>query len=353
MIFIGIVAVVVGVYVAYVFLAYERLPGRMDLEIFPPEETAEDTAALQVGAEYSAVTYNIGFGAYTPDFSFFMDGGTESVAASEESVTAAVGGAARCARRLDPDFALFQEVDLKATRSHYVNESKLIDRFFPEYWRVFAVNYDSPFLFYPVSEPHGRTKAGMATYSRFPVETAVRYALPISENFDKFFDLDRCFSVVTVPVENGRKLAVFHVHLSAYSDDARIREGQTDLLMNALAAAYRDGNYVLCAGDFNHDMKNLTQTTEEIFSWAHVFPRESLPEHFFIVQDLFSEEEKAAMPDSSRNADIPFTPGESMTITLDSFIVSDNIEPVGYRIIDHGFLYSDHQPVEFSFRLKN
>lgn len=345
--------VVVGGYVVYVFLAYDRLPKRMELKIFPPKEESEGVTALQVGVEYTAVTYNIGFGAYTPDFSFFMDGGTESVAASAESVTAAVDGAARCVHRLEPDFALFQEVDLKATRSHYVNEFALINRLFPEYWHIFAVNYDSPFLFYPILEPHGRTKAGMATYSRFPIETAVRRALPISENFDKFFDLDRCFSVVTVPVENGKKLVVFHVHLSAYSEDARIREGQTNLLMHSLDAAYRSGNYVLCAGDFNHDMKNLTQAADEVFSWAHVFPRESLPKHFFIVQDLFSEKEKAAMPDSSRNADIPYIPGETMTITLDAFIVSDNIEPINYRIINHGFLYSDHQPVEFSFRLKN
>ena len=342
----------VGCYVAYAFIAYERLLEEMNLEIGVPSTGIRSSQLLRQGAVYTAVSYNIGFGAYTPEFSFFMDGGTESVAASAESVKATVGGAAECVRNLDPDFALFQEVDLKATRSYYINESALLDTFFPEYYHAFAVNYDSPFLFYPILQPHGRTKEGLATYSRYPVVSAIRYALPISEYFDKFFDLDRCYAVLKIPVENGKFLYLYHVHLSAYSEDAKIREGQTLKLMSALKESYDAGNYVICAGDFNHDMKNPTQTTEKIFSWAHVFPRETLPESFRIVQDALPDEERFDMPDSSRNSDMPYDPEKTLTITLDAFIVSDTVETVDYYVINHGFLFSDHQPVVFSFRLK-
>ncbi|MDY3940047.1 MAG: endonuclease/exonuclease/phosphatase family protein [Spirochaetia bacterium] len=348
----ALTAVAVGCYAAYAFIAYERLPEEMELEIKVPSAVLRSSRLLRQNEIYTAVSYNIGFGAYTPEFSFFMDGGTESVAASAESVKATVGGAAGCARGLDPDFVLFQEVDLKATRSYYINESELIDAVFPEYYHTFAVNYDSPFLFYPILQPHGRTKAGLATYSRYPIVSAVRYALPISEYFDKFFDLDRCYAVMKIPVENGKFLDLYHVHLSAYSEDAKIREGQTLKLMGALKRSYKEGNYVICAGDFNHDMKNPTQTTEQVFSWAHIFPRETLPEGFFIVQDRLPEAERFGMPDSSRNSDMPYDPEKTMTITLDAFIVSDNVETVRYSVIDHGFLFSDHQPVVFSFRLK-
>lgn len=46
----------------------------------------QQTRNLQQKKEYSALTYNIGFGAYTPDFSFFMDGGKFSWAKSKDSV---------------------------------------------------------------------------------------------------------------------------------------------------------------------------------------------------------------------------------------------------------------------------
>ena len=51
--------------------------------------------ALAIGTEYTALTYNIGFGAYTPDFSFFMDGGESSWAKSKESVLDTVQGGRR------------------------------------------------------------------------------------------------------------------------------------------------------------------------------------------------------------------------------------------------------------------
>lgn len=341
-------AAVVGGYFAYGFLAYSRLPDELELEILAPE--AADDTMLRPGETYTAVTYNIGFGAYIPEFSFFMDGGTESTAFSKEAVEAAVRGAGECARDFNPDFVLFQEVDLQATRSFYVNQVELLRAVFPEYYFTFGINYDSPFLMYPLKNPHGRSKAGLANFSRFPIVSAVRYSLPISDGFEKFYDLDRCYVRLKVPVSNGKFLDIYHVHLSAYSDDARIREGQFTRLMGALEESAEQGNYVLCTGDFNYDMRNLQQITQ--VSWAHIFPRERLPKGFVIVQDTLPEEERAAMPDSSRNADIPYDPEKSMTITLDAFIASDNLETVSYQVYHHGFLFSDHQPVLFSFRLK-
>lgn len=77
----ALVLLVVG-YLAYVLIDYHRL-GDMDLEV--------DRQVLQpaeTGREYHLLSYNIGFGAYEPDYGFFMDGGTESWAWSQERLTA-------------------------------------------------------------------------------------------------------------------------------------------------------------------------------------------------------------------------------------------------------------------------
>ena len=99
-------------------------------------------AELTTEKEYSALTYNIGFGAYTPDFSFFMDGGKFSWAKSKDSVLKTVQGAGELVASYDPDFALIEEVDLNSTRSYHVNEYSILKECLADYDTVFAQNYD-------------------------------------------------------------------------------------------------------------------------------------------------------------------------------------------------------------------
>ena len=68
------VVLVVGGYVLYMVLQYSRIPDGQALTVQNGQ-----TAQLQLGQNYTAATYNIGFGAYNPDFSFFMDTGTMGV----------------------------------------------------------------------------------------------------------------------------------------------------------------------------------------------------------------------------------------------------------------------------------
>ena len=70
----GIVLLVLLGYIIYLYVSYHRIPDNQELtvETISEEEKAGDQ--LTTGQKYSALTYNVGFGAYTPDFSFFMDG---------------------------------------------------------------------------------------------------------------------------------------------------------------------------------------------------------------------------------------------------------------------------------------
>lgn len=145
---IGALLLVVVGYLLYLLMSYKRLPDDIKLTINPPKnETVPQIA--ETDQEYSIVTYNLGFGAYTPDFSFFMDGGESSVAESKESVVATISGAADMIKKMEPDFALFQEVDLDSTRSYHINQFDMLADTFDTYSSNFAVNYDSAFLFYP------------------------------------------------------------------------------------------------------------------------------------------------------------------------------------------------------------
>lgn len=350
---VGALALVVAVYFAYVVLSYKRLPDNLELTVTNARDGEPAQSPAWVGQEYGIVTYNIGFGAYTPQFSFFMDGGEFSVAESEESVLGTVRGAASyVAGTIDPDFVLWQEVDLDSTRSYHVDEYEEIQEFYKDYSMTFAVNYDSAFLFYPLTQPHGKSKAGLAVMSRYPIESALRRSFPISSSFSKFLDLDRCYSINRIPVEGGKYLCLINLHMSAYGSSDEIRQGQIAMLCEDMQREYAAGNYVICGGDFNHDLKALTNDGGEKESWAYPFPREQLPEGFRFCLDDFSEEERTAMHDSGRNADEAYNPETTYTVTLDGFIISDNVKCTWYENVDLQYRYSDHDPVYMRFVLQ-
>lgn len=165
-------------------------------------------------------------------------------------------------------------------------------------------------------------------------------------------DLDRCYSRISIPVENGKELCLYLVHLSAYGHDDSVRAGQVDMLAADMAADLENDNYIICGGDFNHDMKNTEEGEENEYSWAHVFPRERLPEGISSVMDMISESERAKMPYSTRYTDVPYDPETSLQVTVDGFLISDNIVLEKYEVLNTGYAYSDHNPVLLSFQLR-
>lgn len=342
-----VVALAVGGYVAYLFASYSRIEDNLALEV-----QGETATALPIEEPLSVVSWNLGFGAYSADYSFFMDGGNESRARSKEAVYENIGGALEKLRSLDADFALLQEIDIDATRSHHVDQSALVRDAFPEQSSVMAVNYDSAFLFYPFNEPHGASKAGQMTLSKFGIEAAMRRSLPVEAGFMKFFDLDRCYSVSRIPTSDGRELCLYNLHLSAYTSDGTIAVEQLELLLADMQAELDAGNYVIAGGDFNKDLPGnspeLFGVSGENYTWAQPLPPEIIPEGFELVDTA----DPAALVPSCRNADRPYAPGESFVLTVDGFIVSDNVQVISARVEDEGFAFSDHNPVVLEFSLR-
>ena len=116
------VVVLAGAYLGYVMIRYSRIGDQ------PLTVKNNEAAALAVGKEYELFCWNIGFGAYTRDYDFFMDGGKQSRASSgqalEENMTAIAGVAALA----DADIYLFQEVDIDSDRSYHRDERADLNR---------------------------------------------------------------------------------------------------------------------------------------------------------------------------------------------------------------------------------
>lgn len=336
-------------YVLYVVFTYDRIEDNLSLEV----EGEGIDEALTLGTEYTIVTQNLGFGAYTRDFTFFMDGGTESRAASEESVISCINLGVDTVESFDPDFIVFQEIDIDATRSYHVNQYDMLSERFSDYSRVKAINYDSAYLMYPILEPHGASLSSMVTLSKYEITSSLRRSFPISTSFSKFLDLDRCYSVSRVAVEGGKELVIYNVHSSAYGGSDEIRTAQMTMLMNDMKAEYDKGNYVVCGGDFNHDFTG--DSTQKLnngmgtldFGWAQPFPEDLIPEGFSRAISYKGGEYNP----TCRDCDIPYEEG-NFTIIVDGFIISDNVKCVEVENIVTGFEYADHNPVVMKFILE-
>jgi endonuclease/exonuclease/phosphatase family metal-dependent hydrolase len=399
------------------------------------EDGTEDDALpeLQPETEYRAITYNVGFGAYNHEYSFFMsegriaDGGRTrgimSRADSEDAVTDNMDAAIAVMLGRRPDIALFQEVDRNAGRSYRIDEFRMISRAFGEgitgedddsadeyiggigedidgidetvesvgvsveggsFAETYATNFHTGWLLWPPAHPIGMIRdSGIAMFSRYAVDSAERFSLPVIESFpDKFFDLDRCFTIARFPVvragadtgedadsdpagdgaagENANsaspdadsesaELVLINVHLSAYEAGNKIRGEQMKKLAGVMEDEREKGNWVIAGGDWNQcfpDSVDAFTGRMETPAWAKPLNEDILPDNFSIV-NAYNADIIATCRDSS----IPWTPGVSYETIIDGWIVSDNVDAEAENI-DTDYIASDHNPVLLKFILR-
>lgn len=346
---------VVGGYVIYLQSLYYRIE---DETALTPQNNVE--ATLQANGTYSALTYNIGFGAYDPEFTFFMDTGimtdgtfvqgTQSRASSEAHASANTQGSVALMQSLSPDFLLLQEVDTQSHRSHFIDQSAAVTDAFDGYVSVFSSNFHSAYLAYPPTNPHGKVQSGLLTLGRYHMSSALRRSYPINETFPaKFFDLDRCFVIHRFPVDGGGELVLINSHMSAYDEGGTSRRAQLTLLQSILSQEYEKGNWVIVGGDFNHALGGTIEafaSQQQIPDWVSVLEDASdLPEGFStVVADNMTQVATV------RSSDLPYTPGVNYLTVVDGFIVSANVQATAHNV-DAAFAYSDHNPVLLTFTL--
>lgn len=365
---VGLFVVVVGSYVGYVFFQYNRIDDVFTLKV--NSKASEKT--VMVGQTYNIATYNIGFGAYSPDFDFFLDSGImqdgkkvtghRGTAIDKEHVETNLNGVGEVLKGLDLDFAFLQEVDKDGDRSYHMNQVNFMENQLNSYDSVYAENFHSAYLFYPFLDPHGKTNAGIMTFSKYQIQAATRYSFSISTGFDKFFDLDRCFSVSELSVDNGKKLILLNLHMSAYDKGGYIREKQMKELSTFLEEMEREGNYVIAGGDFNHDLLTNNPAYLDYSQDNLPFKDETKQQKPDWLAFFFNEKKESGLPkgytviasdntSSCRAAEMPWEKGVNYVTVVDGFIVSSNIEVELHYNVETNYAYSDHQPAYMEFKL--
>lgn len=353
-VFTALLFIIILAYIAYVFLTYKRIDDNQKIDISTTGNNSREKV-MSLDTEYSIVTYNIGFGAYSLDYSFFMDGGKYSRAYNKQAVLDNVNGSIEVLENQNADFIFLQEVDINSTRSYGINEYTMFLDAFQDSSSAFAINYDSAYLMYPILKPHGKSKSGIATISKLPITDSVRRSLPIDTSVYKFLDLDRSYTITRILVEEGKYLCLYNVHLSAYTKDESIVRNQIKMLSEDMKMDYDAGNYIICGGDFNQDLlgnsPEIFGTPETDENWAKAFPTELLPEGFQVAFEQLNDNQRSELVPSCRNANEPYNEETTFVTMVDGFIISDNVKLNHVETVDKGFLYSDHNPVSMKFQL--
>lgn len=358
-----IVVLVVSGYVIFLSANYYRIEDNKKLTI-----NGHANKTLSTAKEYSAMTYNIGFGAYSQNYSFFMDEGimkdgtkvkgTNAKALSKEDAQKNTKGVVSVSKDSNDDFYLFQEVDKDSTRSYHIDQEKIIvdslttDR--ESINSTFGSNFHSVFLAYPFNDPIGSIESGLLTTSRYKMSQSVRRSFPVTDNFiNKFFDLDRCFvvnrfSVDGKDISTNPHFVLINVHMSAYDKGGLIRKQQMKMLSEVLSEEMNAGNWVVVGGDFNHAIYGTEESfdsEQQIPQWVQPFDVNSLPKEITVVKanNIYD------IP-TVRGSDLPYEKGVNYLAVIDGFMVSPNVTAAAENV-DTEFEYSDHNPVTLKFKL--
>ena len=111
-------------------------------------------------------------------------------------------------------------------------------------------------------------------------------------------------------------------------------------------------HWCVAGGDFNKDLLGDSSVyfgaAEQEYSWAQPIPEGVFDS--YDVQMVAPLDENDPVP-SCRNADGPYHDGQYV-LTVDGFLVTPNVAVDSAAVLDTGFAYSDHNPVQMTFTLQ-
>ncbi|KAJ8603722.1 hypothetical protein CTAYLR_000220 [Chrysophaeum taylorii] len=308
----------------------------------------DESAPIWDGDPLTVVVWNMQFGAGIRQH-FFYDGGLAVSTPKDEvlETTTAIGEALAGA---EADIVLLQEVDRRSRRTAYVDEferlSSILEgcglscRSSASYWRV-------PYVPHPKHDHLGRIGMHLATFSRFQIESATRWQLPLlrESRIRRLFNLRRAALDLelrrTPRVE--KPLSIVNTHLSAFSRGDGTLERQVGAIREKILDPKGDAPWFL-AGDFNcispyEDPNNLGEE-------ADLYPKDKTD-----VQPLYDRYNAAfSSPDVLLPTYKPFRAARPDR-TIDHAFASSDVVYDNVTMLDTGGRFlSDHQPLRLALR---
>lgn len=301
---------------------------------------------LNADKEVTVGIFNIGYGGLDAGQDFFMDGGTGSKSTSSEKTLENITGVTEFLKKADADIYMIQEVDIDSARTYQIDEKQLISDALPNYSYTSTTYYKVPFVPVPFTAPLGKVEMDLLTLAKGKIIESTRYRLPNDQKLpDKYFLLDRCMMESVIPLDNGKNIVVFNIHLSAYDSGGTVKKEQIEWIENYIATADLENNYYVFGGDWNLVMTDTSnESKENLRDYWIERPKDFKDNGFKWIYD--------ERINTVRELNAPYVKGETYERVIDGYLVSPNIEVVSVDTVDLGFELSDHNPVVLKIKLK-
>ncbi len=307
--------------------------------------TNENGDTLYVGKRYNIISWNIGYSGLGDDMDFFYDGGTK-VRTTLSRTRQNLDSIKFWLKSNVADFYILQEVDFNSKRTYYINQLDRIIKEFDNNDSYQCCNYKIRYLPFPVTNPLGRIESGLVGFSKIKALEYVRHAYLSRNNWPKRLWMpDRAFVSAKYHVYNNKYLFIINTHNTAF-DDGSIREKETKQIAKYSIDLYNMGHYVIIAGDWNQTptIPSKENRKSALTYSVRQINLEHFPSEWKIAYDSTAPTNRSLETSNSQ---------EWHTFIIDFAISSPNIDSVHVKTKSLDFRFSDHNPINISFYLKN
>lgn len=305
---------------------------------------------LNTGDTLNTITWNIGYAGLGNKMDFFYDGGKQVRTTNENTQKNLAEISNFLSNTCKPDFMLLQEVDKKAKRTYFIDETKHLAGLFKEFFMFFAPNYKVRLVPLPATSPMGFVHSGLLSLSGPNPSKSVRLDLPGEYSWPmKIFMLDRCILLNRYPLNNGKEFVLLNIHNSAF-DDGSLKKQEMDFIRDIVIGEYEKGNFIVAGGDWNQNPPGLTDNKFNKPDGYENFLLTGIDVNFLPEQWQWCFDNEVPTNRSLRTA---FNKKTSGTTILDFFLLSPNLEILSVKTCDLAFQNSDHNPVIIKFVIKN
>ncbi len=316
----------IGCSIMLVYIGYLTFAQYAPSDIISVEIENNSSNIVPIDTPLTITTLNIGFGAHTPEFDYYLSGGNSTKAERLETVINNLSMSLDAVTK--SDFVFFQEVDHKSTRSQYTSQILMLTRVLSSYAYSFTQNYFVKWIGFPLDSVQGKINSGVLTLGKYKIEDCIRIPLSLDISWPmSVISPSPALLVQRLPTKEGKELILINVHFIEYptSETSTIRQHMS-ILEEFITAEYNKGNFVIVGGDFNTNILSLSDIVD--FRWV-------------IDGDT----------PTTRDASVSYNKEETQTSITDGFLISKNVNLVSSRTLDKEFIFSYHNPVSMTFEL--
>jgi len=210
---------------------------------------------LKPGQLLKVLTFNVQYMA-GKNYVFFYDLPNDTgpdERPSREDITQTLNEVARIIRDEDPDIILLQEVDDGAKRTDYQDQTAHLLDLLPEAYGCHTSAFYWQAAFVPHSRIRGAVGQKLTTISKYHIDGATRYQLPLSslDPLTQLFYYKRAILETRLPVAGTRDFMALNTHLEVSTQGTDVKQAEITQIDVHLAQLNRSGQPWVLGGDFN------------------------------------------------------------------------------------------------------